>query len=457
MSLNINYDSNRVLSILVIPVCFLLLIYVFRNWIIELLVRINPITATVPNNSWPILVVLLTIIGFFYVVNMRRMARQSSVLSIRHIIILTSFGLFLLFRFNERLYYYHAPGWSLSYIGSCFLFAFLFEIIILLHRCFIITHPTKQSQLDAHGFLYDAPSKQDSLKREIHAKTLVRQLVSTMSKEDVETSLCILLNEQFGAGKTSFFNLIKKTSKDYGLRFLEFRPWLSDSSKAMTKDYLSLLENELEGDNPSISRMIKDYSVSLSGLQVGFLGVSFNRNDLMNPLTKKHDNISKAMGKAKQPLLILVDDVDRLDKHELLTLLNLIRNTADFPYLCYILAADKKSICQNLELEGIVDTDLYLKKFFNLEISFPPDDIELSELLKIRLSALLRDFDDKESEIVYQVGIFQNVESLGDVLCTPRDINRYLNLVAYSMEILRANVCLNEVNKTCKMFYRFFF
>lgn len=452
MSLTYKGKNNSFFSILVVPICFLMTIYVIRNWVVGLFEKVYPVTATVPNNSWLIQGALLAVIGLIYCVSWRRMVQQSSILSFRHIIFFTLFGLFLLFRFDKRLEFFHVPGWRLSYIGCCFLFTSLFEIALFLHRCYVSKHPAKQLHSDAHGFLYDAPSRIDSLKREVHAKTLVKQLISTMSEESVETSFCILLNEQFGAGKTSFFNQIKSASEDLGLRYLEFRPWLSDSSMAMTKDYLSLLENEIEGENPNISRMIKVYSGSLSGLQVGFLGLTFDRKEWTSSLTKKHDNISKAMGKVKQPLLVLVDDVDRLDTHELLSLLKLIRNTADFPYLCYILAADKGSLCQNLGLEGIVDTDLYLKKFFNLEINFPPDDIGIPEILKNRLSTLLRDFDAKESDIVLHIGLFQNVESLWDVLCTPRDINRYINLVTYSLELLRANGCLDEVNKLDVLF-----
>ncbi|MBR5781922.1 MAG: hypothetical protein IKY27_08075 [Bacteroidales bacterium] len=81
--------------------------------------------------------------------------------------------------------------------------------------------------------------------------------------------------------------------------------------------------------------------------------------------------MSANLSKYDSLTIILVDDVDRLQAKELLDLLKLIRDTADFPYIIYVVAADKVALKSTLESTGIKETELYLRKFFNLEVMFP--------------------------------------------------------------------------------------
>ena len=59
------------------------------------------------------------------------------------------------------------------------------------------------------------------------------------------------------------------------------------------------------------------------------------------PISDEYEQIKSIISKkVDKPILIFIDDVDRLEKEELSALLKLIRNTADFPKLFYIIAAD---------------------------------------------------------------------------------------------------------------------
>ena len=53
----------------------------------------------------------------------------------------------------------------------------------------------------------------------------------------------------------------------------------------------------------------------------------------------QYESIKKELKSIGQPILVIVDDVDRLQSDELMTLIKLLRNTADFPNIFYLVAA----------------------------------------------------------------------------------------------------------------------
>jgi predicted KAP-like P-loop ATPase len=53
-----------------------------------------------------------------------------------------------------------------------------------------------------------------------------------------------------------------------------------------------------------------------------------------------------ALAKADKRIVVLIDDIDRLDKHETHTLFRLIKACADFPNVCYVLAFDDTAVAK---------------------------------------------------------------------------------------------------------------
>ena len=429
-----------------VVVSLLLIAFVIRNWLVGLLGKLYPMTSAVANESWLVQLSLVGVIAVIYGLQWKGFTAPNNRPRQRILLIVALLLFFFLFRFDNRIHFYHVPRCAISYIGICFIAVFLFELAVLVYRKCYAKRSTIEFQTGARQFYYDAPAKVDSLKRNNHAKVLVDQIGATLSKKDMETSFSILLNEQYGAGKSSFFNMIESNAERIGLKYCFFRPWLSDSPSSMMQDFLSLLEDKLSLDDPAISRLVREYSGMLTGVRTHDVIVTFNTKDRNKSLTKKHDGLLDEMRKLRCPILVLIDDVDRLDSHELLTLLKIIRNTADFPYLCYVLAADKESICQNLSDLGIIDTDLYLRKFFNLEISFPPDDNGIRTILIDRLMSLLKDYSVNSNVVASHIETLLSVESIWDVFYTPRDVYRFINLYSYSLEILRQTKLIDDIN-----------
>lgn len=431
-----------------IVLCLLLIAFVLHDWLVGAIEKLYPLTSVVANENLLVQSSLVVVIGLIYALQWKSLTYPRNNPGQRFLLIFALLSLYLLFRFDERIRFYHLPKCRISYLGICFIIVFIFELVVFICRMRRAKQPAIKFQTNAHQFFYDAPAKIDSLQRSNHAKVLVDQISATLSQEGMETSFTILLNEQYGAGKSSFFNLIESNAESIGLTCFCFRPWLSDSPSSMMRDFLCLMEHKLCLDSPAVSRLVKEYAGLLTGVRTHDVIVSFTSKERSDSLTEKHDSLLQEIKALRHPLLVLIDDVDRLDSHELLTLMKIIRNTADFPYLCYLLAADKASIAQNIgKTEGIVDTDLYLRKFFNLEVSFPPDDDGVKTILIDKLLSILNDYGVTSDESATCIEALTGVESIWDVFTTPRDVYRFVNLFSFSLEILLQTKLFDDVNK----------
>ena len=419
--------------------------FLVRDWLSLLIEKLGPLTRSVQNESWTVQIVMIAIVALLYVAAWGRCWSSRDLFPSRLKVILVILAFYLLFRFSGHFEFYHVPVIRVGYIDFCFILSLCIEIILLVFK---LSSRGSDLVLDSSAipFVYDSPAKEDGLNRGGQAKMLVKKVAATLSGDNLETSFCVLLNERYGAGKTSFFHLVKDEAEKVNLPCIEFRPWLSDSPSAMMQDFLMLLESNLRSPDPDLAESVKSYARVISGIQIGLLEVALNNDLKPQPISNRREQLAKAMAESKKPILVLIDDVDRLDSQELVELLKLIRNTADFPYLCYVLAADKESLSDNLKEAKIKDTDLYMRKFFNLELTFPPDDNDLMGILDNKLTGTLRAFSYEPALIRECIADIRKVESIRDVFVTPRDINRFINLVSYTLDMMRSGELLKEVN-----------
>jgi len=118
-------------------------------------------------------------------------------------------------------------------------------------------------------------------------------------------------------------------------------------------------------------------------------------------------------------------------------LLSLLRNTADFPNVYYIMAADVEYVKQVLRFKNIEDPDSYLKKFINVEFLLPGYDEDIMErLLMEMLQVVLRCYlkSDKLQEVQNSIeSIFRKKDKWSQVFTNIRDMKRFLNV--YSLAI----------------------
>lgn len=205
-------------------------------------------------------------------------------------------------------------------------------------------------------------------------------------------SFAVGIAGSWGSGKTTYINALKRRFKESGedISIIDFEPWKNDNPSLIIKSFFALLKSKLKPYISNISIPIDKYVSSLLDCDVPIKWKLFLNTIHFLSVAKKnspYDQIYNCLSTTRHRVVVFVDDIDRLDKDEIKEVLRLIRNTANFPYIQFIVAYDKDYIISTLKDSGIESPTSYLAKFFNLEITLPKYEnrIICSELEK-RLS-----------------------------------------------------------------------
>ncbi len=440
-----------VLSEYKLMTCILAMLILFWRTINTLISdSIVKITETVADNSTLVALVFFLCPAFIETIKFNSLKSETKKFSQRHLWEFFLFAIYLLFKRLGDFDFYSYCGISYvsySFIGLLFtelglycLYRRDFQVLTSLHK-------------GAHSFFIDAPTTNDSYDRKKNLKTLLDKILSTFDNRyavENPNAFTILLSESFGIGKTSFLFQIKKAIKEEEYKnkiiYVEFRPWLCEKPETIITEFFSTLHQELSKHFVLPKELFSSY-LSLLVEKAPNTYYSFMLKSLYRKksLSEEHDRIMEFLKQINRPILISIDDVDRLHDDEVKVVLNLIRDTADFPNLFYIVAADKKNLCLSLERLGIKAPEVYLKKFINFECLFPANDAVSKQLFQEKLDSVLREYSCAGTKDLIIKSIFE-IDNIIDAFETPRDIVRFLNIFTFAMDCIERNEIMNEIN-----------
>lgn len=213
-----------------------------------------------------------------------------------------------------------------------------------------------------------------SLPTEAYVNVIVQKLKKTQLGFNFD-SFAIGITSEWGTGKTTFLRrLEREIHDDITVDIVDFNPWMCQSAEQVTKDFFTTLRNNLSERHPELSSPIEKYAKQLKSITLPlFWNISFKLTPYTSDkslLEMKHE-LSWEFSKLQEPVVVIIDDLDRLDSSEVFEVLRLIRNTADLSNMIYLVAYDKNYITKILENQHISDPAAYLEKIFQLEIQLP--------------------------------------------------------------------------------------
>lgn len=293
---------------------------------------------------------------------------------------------------------------------------------------------------------YDSPSSNDIFNRRSYAKLLLNKIYSSFysnnSQEQIaKHSFVIHIGEHYGQGKTSFLMMLEEEIKEeIPVVYIKFEPWLCDTELGIIQEFFSTFRECVGKYLPKIDNTVKEYIfLLLSSIGYSNSGFSFNLENVVKKnnrtLKETHDKIRDELQKIDRPVIISIDDVDRLQSKELMMVLKIIRDTADFPNVFYIVAADNIHLKKMLNIQHIDDAETYLEKFFNLEFQLPANEnLAFNELVKIlREKFMVLQIQDTENYLQKII----NVPHIKDVFPNMRDVYRFLNAYFLAIDSMR--------------------
>jgi predicted KAP-like P-loop ATPase len=115
-------------------------------------------------------------------------------------------------------------------------------------------------------------------------------------------------------------------------------------------------------------------TIKLSGLDVGRTIEGWGEKLSEVTLDERKENLEKFLEDKKKKIIIMIDDIDRLDKNEIQTVLKLVKLLANFKHTTYILAFDAEMVSAAIGSNYGGDKDSgkdFLEKIIQVPILLP--------------------------------------------------------------------------------------
>lgn len=313
-----------------------------------------------------------------------------------------------------------------------FLALFIFLIIIIGIKIIHIINKNKSDKIVEKNDLSDNSIKtpsEDKYEYYISAENLLKRILAAPHYFK-DRSLCVGIEASWGHGKTSYLNLIEysvtvdKESVNYNKAIIiKFNAWMSSSNQQLTENFMATLSEVLTPYNPNITSKIAHYSRTLSNADLGWLSkiVKIVTPPIETSLEKQFEDLSNCIGEIDKPIIVYIDDIDRLFFTEIMGVLKLIRNTASFKNTIFVVPYDRDYVVKQLKQNNI--SEEYLEKMFNLPYSLPPLNQEKKNLIYKDIICNALSVNEKNKE---QVDDF--LEAVNENF-TLRAIKRFLNII----------------------------
>jgi len=139
----------------------------------------------------------------------------------------------------------------------------------------------------------------------------------------------------------------------------------------------------------------------------------------------------------KKPILIIIDDIDRLLPEEVHHVFQLVKANADFPNLIFFLLYQRDIVESSLEKVAPGEGRSFLEKIVQVSMSLPP--IQRAHLEQVLFEGLDRSIDSPEINRFFDQKRWANLYmgALRSFFTSLRDIRRYLNTFSFHVSIFQ--------------------
>ncbi len=301
----------------------------------------------------------------------------------------------------------------------------------------------------------------DCLSRTSFSEALAKAILSYAAKDNFTIGLC----SKWGSGKTSILNMveehIKSQTEDYEETkkpiIIHFNPWNYSDRSQLTVQFFQTIFAELKcsPNNKALKQAgealqryssILEYAeiIPVAGKYIKPLKSLFNCvgeeistfYDSKNSLEYQKNEVIKAIGSQTQKLIVIIDDIDRLNNEQIKLIFQLVNSLAGFPNMIYLLSFDREVVARALSDEQKCNGEEYLEKIIQMPFDIPEIQISLvqkrlfNELEELLFHEIPCDNFEKE----YWDNVFQNC--ISPFIKSIRDVNRIMNVYRFKYGLM---------------------
>lgn len=222
----------------------------------------------------------------------------------------------------------------------------------------------KSMKIESGTLQVDDNMPEDFLGRKKEAELLADYI---LKNKNLQRAIGVAVTGEWGAGKSVFLNYLAEAFSASKIEPIKFDPW-TEQSENIQRDFFKLITDQIKGNDElqgAFRRYLNAVKVTTANNWFSFTLMSAKHvlGVKDKSVAKKKKELADLMSKLKQPIVIFIDDCDRLDAESFKQTVSLVRTTADLPQLIVVVAYDAKRVASLLENYGGTD---FLKKMFNV-------------------------------------------------------------------------------------------
>jgi predicted KAP-like P-loop ATPase len=340
---------------------------------------------------------------------------------------------------------------------------------------------SKGSEGRTHPFAADRPiasRAEDLLGRVGFADSLASAIKGWRGKE----SLVLALYGPWGSGKSSIKNMVLESLDSTGADsplIVEFNPWQWSGQDQLAEAFfqeIGLLLGRSDGSEDGKRRaanwrtygtylmlgasltkslktilpllglpgsgiadlLAKGLEQSGAVVQEGSKGLEDREAAHQRTLAEIKKELYDSLKALEKPILVVLDDIDRLTPEEIRLLFQLVKANADFPNLIYLLLFQREIVERSLDSSPSISGQEFLEKIVQVGFDIPRiERTRLEKVLYTGLDELLADekvnkhFDKKRWGNLFLGGLRPYFQTL-------RDVYRYLATLSFHVSVFRS-------------------
>jgi len=320
-----------------------------------------------------------------------------------------------------------------------------------------------------NSFADDAPLTDAGLDR-LNRAPFARRVAGILRELPAKKGLVLGIHGPWGDGKTTVLNFVRNALEDDAeIVVRDFNPWRLADDDAMLRGFFSMVAQAIEASLSTKKERFTEGAATWAKRArwvTGLLGLFSKSADTLDGLLARladvaatgdslkleelRSRLAKRLEGSSKRIVVLVDDLDRLDRDETHTLFRLVKACADLPNVCFVLAFDDDAVAAALGERygaggGKSGRD-FLEKIIQVPLRLPvaaKDDLRSLCFEQVDAALSGAGVELTEQEVGEFVSGFDSGASIR--LTTPRAANRYGNALRFALPALIGEVNLADL------------